>query len=345
MVSIADVASLAGVSPTTVSHALSGKRKVSPAVQARVRAAVEELGYTPGRSAQSLASGRTRILGLLVPDIGNTYFAELAQGVEQSATAGGYNVLLCTTGFDHERERHALEMIRSRAVDGVVYAAGSPPSTSELAQLLGDLPLVLVDEEIPGADATAFVSDNFEGGRLAAEHLAGLGHRNALVLEANGDLMSSTERVRGFTKAWATIGAPAPCIAGGGFTHEGGRAAIEPFIERFAKGELTALFAVNDLMALGAMDRLRAAGVETPGEVSIVGFDDIKPARYVNPRLTTIRQDVGGLGGSAVNALIAALDRDAPLDGRHHVYPVELIERESTAAPGTGAAHQRKEAR
>ncbi|WP_100444684.1 LacI family DNA-binding transcriptional regulator [Glycomyces xiaoerkulensis] len=337
MVSIADVATLAGVSPTTVSHALSGKRKVSADVRERVFAAVEELGYHPGRSAQSLASGRTRILGLIVPDIGNGYFAELAQGVEQTATVGGYNVLLCTTGFDHEREKQAFEMIRSRAVDGVVYAAGSPPSNSELARLLGDLPLVLVDEEVPGTDATAFISDNYEGGRNAAEHLLGLGHREVLVLQANADLISSRERVRGFTEAWAAAGAPEPRLASGGFTHEGGRAAIEPFVEAFANGDLSGVFAANDLMALGAIDRLNSAEVETPRDVSVVGFDDIVPARYVRPRLTTIRQDVAGLGGSAVQALVAALDQDIRLDGRRHVYPVELIVRDSTAAPRTAS--------
>lgn len=335
MVSIADVAALAGVSTTTVSHALSGKRKVGAEVQARVLAAVKELGYTPGRSAQSLASGRTRILGLIVPDIGNGYFAELAQGVEQSATLRGHNVLLCTTGFDHEREKHALEMIRSRAVDGVVYAAGAPPSNSELARLLGNLPLVLVDEEVPGAEATAFVSDNRGGGRLAAEHLLDLGHRDVLVLEANADLVSSRDRIRGFTEVWAAAGAPAPRVASGGFTHEGGQAAVEPHSAAFVAGELTALFAANDLMALGAVDHLTSVGVEIPGDVSVVGFDDIIPTRYARPRLTTIRQDVAELGRAAVAALVAALDQSGELDGERRAYPVELIVRDSTSAPRT----------
>lgn len=332
VVSIADVASLAGVSPTTVSHALSGKRPVSSVVHERVMAAMDQLGYTPSRAAQSLASGRTRVVGLVVPDIGSAYFAELAKGVERAAVDAGYNVLLCTTGFDHEREVHALEMIRSRAVDGVIYAAGAPPTGSELTRLLGGLPLVLVDEEIPGASATVFASDNEAGGRLSAEHLLALGHRRAVILEANAGLVSSESRVRGFTQAWATGGGEQPAIAVGGFTDEGGRNAIRPLLSEIRSGEYTAIFAVNDLMALGAAETISTSGISIPSAISIVGFDDILAARYAQPPLTTVRQSVSMLGGSATEALLSALESTTPLDGRRHILPVELVVRASTTA-------------
>lgn len=332
MVSIADVAAAAGVSPTTVSHALSGKRRVSPEVRERVHQAMRQLGYTPRRSAQSLASGRTRVIGLIVPDIGNAYFAALAQGVERSTVDRGYNVLLCTTGFDHAREVHALEMIRSRAVDGVVYAAGAPPTTSELTRLLGDLPLVLVDEEIPEASATLFVSDNEAGGRLAAEHLLGLGHRSAVVLQANAELVSSRSRVQGFTAAWTAGGGDPVTVVEGGFTDEGGHAAVVPLVPWLADGGATAVFAVNDLMALGATEALWSAGLSVPEDISVVGFDDIVPVRYARPSLTTVRQDVALLGVSAGTALVSALEGTAPLTGGRHVLPVDLVVRRSTTA-------------
>lgn len=335
MVSIADVAALAGVSPTTVSHTLSGKRRVSEAVRTRVEAAMRELGYVPSRTAQNLASGRTHVLGLVVPDIGNGYFAELAKGVERAAIERRYNVILCTTGFEHSRELAYLQMIRSRAVDGVIYAAGSPPSTSELTDALGDLPLVLVDEEVPGAEATAFLSDNADGGRLAAEYLLGLGHRGALVLAGGDDLESSRRRVDGFRTSWAAGGGRPPAVAGGGFTEGGGRAAVAAYLPRLRDGSLTAVFAANDLMALGAMDALYDAGLECPRDVSVMGFDDIGPARYTRPRLTTVRQDVVGLGSAAATALVDALEGESELDLGRHILPVALVARESTGPART----------
>ena len=340
MVSISDVATRAGVSVTTVSHTLSGKRKVSENVRERVQLAMTELGYVPRRSAQSLVSGRTRIIGLIVPDISNEFFAELTRGAEMAAVDRGYNVIICTTGFDHAREVHYLTMIRSRAVDGLVYAAGSPPSTSELGDILGDLPLVLVDEEVPGSDAPSFVSDNYEGGRLVAEHLLGLGHRRAAVLAADGALVSSDLRVRGFREAWIAAVGEAPEVFVGAFTAEGGRAAISPHVGRLVERDVTAVFAVNDLMALGAIDELESAGVAIPHDISIVGFDDITAGRYARPRLTTVHQHVAELGARAVSALVAQLDAPAgetlALSHERSVLPVTLTIRESTAPARRG---------
>lgn len=339
MVSIADVASRAGVSPTTVSHALSGKRKVSESVRDRVERAMQELGYVPSRTAQSLASGRTRIIGLIVPDISNEFFAELTRGVEMAAVDRGYNVILCTTGFDHAREVHYLTMIRSRAVDGLVYAAGSPPTNSELGDILGNLPLVLVDEEVPGSDAPSFVSDNLTGGRMLAEHLLSLGHRRAVVLAAEGDLVSSDQRVRGFREAWTAAGAEAPPVHTGSFTAEGGRSAIAPHISSLLADDVTAVFAANDLMALGAIEELEQHGVAIPTDLSVVGFDDITAGRFARPRLTTVRQNVAELGARAIEALVAQLDDAAyapSAPAERTVLPVTLTVRESSAPARRG---------
>lgn len=332
MVSISDVAAEAGVSPTSVSHTLSGKRKVSPAVKARVEAAMKSLGYVPSRSAQNLALGSTRILALVVPDIGNSYFAELAKGVEAAAVDRGYNVILCTTGFDHAREVQYLQMIRSRAVDGIVYAAGAPPTDSELVELLGDMPLVFVDEEIEGTVFTSVVSDNEAGGTKAAEHLLELGHRSALVIDVSGDPATSVRRVRGFRETWLKGGGSEPRTAHAGYTEEEGRAAVAPHVEAIRAGDITAVFALNDLMALGVINQLRAEGISVPEQVSVVGFDDIAAGKYSNPALTTIRQPVLELGTSATARLIDALESGSELTGQQQIFPVDLIVRESTAA-------------
>ncbi|MGV8852435.1 MAG: LacI family DNA-binding transcriptional regulator [Rhodoglobus sp.] len=331
VVSIADVAQRAGVSPTTVSHALSGKRKVSEGVRTRVLTAMEELQYVPSRLAQNLALGTTRILALVVPDIGNGYFAELAKGVESTAFDRGYNVMLCTTGFDHAREIRYLEMIDSRAVDGIIYAAGAPPTDDELRQLLGSLPLVFVDEEIAGTQFTAVVSDNEEGGRIAAEHLLALGHRSALMISVDGDPVSSTRRSRGFLAAWTAAGGRCEESHDGDFTEHSGELVADHYASALASGEITAVFAHNDLMAVGAINSLRNHGVDVPGAVSVVGFDDIPAVRYSFPALTTIRQDVLALGATATTAIIDSLESTTPLDGRQMRLPVELVPRASTS--------------
>ncbi|WP_162918844.1 LacI family DNA-binding transcriptional regulator [Taklimakanibacter deserti] len=331
VVSIADVAAAAGVSPTTVSHALSGKRKVSPDIVRRVREAMDRLGYQPSRTAQNLARGTTRILAIVVPDIGNSYFAELAKGVEAAAVERGYNVILCTTGFDHEREMQYLQMIKSRAVDGIIYSAGAPPTNSELHRLLGDVPLVFVDEEIVGTDFTSVVSDSENGAKLVARHLLDLGHRSALLLDIQGNGATSIRRVGGFRAAWRAGGGGDFPIVKSDLTEQGGRAAVIPYIEAMRTGEITAIFALNDFMAIGAINQLRKAGIDVPRSVSVVGFDDVSAGAYSYPPLTTIRQNVLGLGAAATAALIDSLDDRKPLSGEQVVLPVELVIRESTS--------------
>lgn len=329
MVSIADVAQAAGVSPTTVSHALSGKRKVSPDIVSRVREAMDRLGYQPSRTAQNLARGTTRILAVAVPDIGNSYFAELAKGVEATAIARGYNVILCTTGFDLEKEMQYLEMIRSRAVDGIVYSAGSPPTNSEVHRVLGDMPLVFVDEEIVGTDFPSVVSDNDKGARLVARHLLDLGHRSALLLVMPGNNATSIRRLEGFRDVWGQAGAEF-AIVKSDLTEQGGRKAVLPHIEALRSGEITTIFALNDFMAIGAINQLRKEGIDVPGQVSVVGFDDVSAGSYCYPPLTTVRQNVLGLGVAATTALIDSLEGVKPLTGEQVVLPVELVIREST---------------
>jgi LacI family transcriptional regulator len=327
---------LAGVSPTTVSHALSGQRPVSAATRRRVQDAMEQVGYSPRRAAQNLAMGSTRLLGLIVPDISNGFFAELAKGVEEAAIEAGYNVLLCNSAFNHERELLYLETIRSRAVDGVVYAAGSPTSHREMVDSLGSIPVVLVDEDVLGSSACSFVSDNAEGGRLAAEHLIGLGHTRAIVVSTTG-LGSSDDRAHGFATAWQSHGLAGPVVVDGDFTYDGGYAAMAAALGSESDRHFSAVFATNDLMALGVISWLLDAGLDVPGDISVVGFDDIEIAGIIRPGLTTVKQDVRLLGVRAAGALIAALAAGQSPPPTRHVQSVELIVR------GTTSRHVTKE--
>ncbi|KRC58557.1 hypothetical protein ASE14_18475 [Agromyces sp. Root81] len=330
MVSISDVARLAGVSPTTVSHALSGKRAVSDEVREKVHRAMNEIGYVPTRSAQNLALGSTRILALVVPDIGIEYFAELAKSVEHAAMERGYNLMLATTTFESEREARYIEMIKSRAVDGIVYAAGALLEDHERDALGSGLPLVLVDEEVAGVDLPTFVSDNEEGGRLAAEHLAMLGHRRALFFGADHSPVTGLRRSAGFVKSWSAVDGTTVHDLTGDFTEPSGRAMVARHAHRFTSGEITAVFAYNDLMAIGVMNGLRALGLSVPDDVSVIGFDDSYAGTYCWPTLTTLRQDVVGMGSMAVNTLIDSLESKERLTPTSTFLPVGLVVREST---------------
>ena len=331
MVSIADVARLAGVSPTTVSHAISGKRKLSETLRDKVEQAMAELDYVPTRAAQNLALGRTGIIALVVPDIAIEYFAELAKSVESTAVARGYNVMLATTGFDAEREASYLEMIASRAVDGIVFASGVARAPRTQRALTGGIPVVLVDEEIEGMELRTVISDNEAGGRLAAEHLLRLGHRAALEIHGVSSPVTSVRRSRGFATVWSDEGGAITSTAGD-YSATSGRKAVEDHLAAFESGEITAVFAHNDVMALGAIDGLRAHGLRVPRDVSVIGFDDVSPGRYSYPALTTVRQDVRSLGTRAATDLLDALESDEALKLDRTVVPVELIVRGSTKA-------------
>lgn len=326
--SISGVAALAGVSRTTVSHVLSGNRPVGKETAERVRQAMTALGYVPSRSAQSLSLGVTHSLGLLVPDIGNGFFAEVAKGAEQAAIERGYNVLLCNTGWDFERELFYLETLKSRAVDGIVYAAGAPTKNSELAGLLPGLPVVAVDEELGDVAASTVVSDNSAGGRIAAGHLAGLGHRRALVVGVNPRLASALQRAEGFSAAWKRRRGAQVRVVSGSFEEASGFEAVHDHLDELVTGAVTAVFAVNDAVAFGALHALREAGIDVPWDCSLVGFDDTYAAQHLTPGLTTVRQDAVGLGRAAAQTVLDALG-GAQVPERQ-IFEVSLVVRGTT---------------
>jgi len=339
-VPISDVAKCAGVSRTTVSHVLSGKRPVSKAVTERVQRAMRELGYVPSRAAQSLASGTTHTLGLLVPDLRNGFFAELVLGAEHAAIERGFNVLLCSTGWNLERELFYLDTLRSRAVDGVIYASGVPDHESQLAEHLADLPSVAVDEDLGALPIATVVSNNRAGGRLVAEHLAGLGHTRAVVVGANKRLASSAERAAGFKAMWKSSTGQQARILPGSFEEQCGFSAAGELIDAVRGGEVTSVFALNDLIALGILRRFREEGITVPRDCSVVGFDDIAIARHTTPGLTTVRQDPFVMGSLAVKTLLDHLLNGGVSQPERQVLPVEFVERESTAPPARREAHQ-----
>ncbi|OAH13649.1 LacI family DNA-binding transcriptional regulator [Streptomyces jeddahensis] len=327
--SIKDVAAAARVSPTTVSHVLSGNRPVNEQTAARVRSVVNRLGYVPASLARSLQAGSTSVIGLMIPDISNTFFAELAKGAEDAAHDLGYGVILCNTEFDAEREDRYLGMIRSRFIDGMVYASGSPPSRRRLEALMGRFPIALADEEVDGLEgALIATADHEAGGRLVGEHLRELGHRRALMVTGPRELKSGVARAGGFVKAFQ--GHVTERV--GDFKEHSGYRLVS---ELLAAGDpdFTAVFAANDLMAFGALTALREAGLSVPGDVSVVGFDDIRAASLAHPSLTTVHQPAYDVGRTATAQLLQYVSRGEVPPASRHTLPVELKVRASTAPP------------
>ena len=289
-----------------------------------------ELGYVPSRTAQNLAHGTTRAVGLLVPDIANGFFADVAKGVEQTVIERGYSTVLCNTGWNFERELFYLEALKSHAVDGVVYAAGALAESSELTGVLAGLPVVAVDEELGDIPACTVVSDNAAGGRLVAEHLTDLGHQRALIIGVNRSLASAMQRVTGFTGTWLRRAGSQPGIADGSF-EEGycGYRTVREHLAEITSSQVTALFALNDLKQrwarCGRSPRLACRSRRTARR---------RLRRHLHrasrPGLTTVRQDAVGLG-SAPRKVLDILG-GSTIEPRR-VLDVELVERHTTAAP------------
>lgn len=314
------------MSETTVSHVLSGKRPVSTRTADRVRDAIATLGYVPHFAARTLPRGRAMVIAVVVPDVADPFFARLAAAVERAADAKGYLVVITSSIGRPERESRYLDLLRSRAVDGLVYVAGRPLGNEPITSRgLHDHPVVLADEWVPGLEELPLVTaDNVEGGRLAGEHLRALGHRDVAILTGPPELRTAQERLAGFTAVM-----PDAVVVAGDFTEAGGFQAARALLE--GSRPLTAIFASSDLMAYGVIAAAREAGLTVPRDLSVVGFDDIGPSSRIAPALTTVRQPIEAIGELAATTLIGILGGvpAAMLQMR----PVELVVRASSAAP------------
>jgi LacI family transcriptional regulator len=300
---IADVAARAGVSTATVSRVLSGLGGASAGTQQRVLEAARDLEYRPSEIARSLKRRSTQTLGLVITDIENPYFPELVRAVEDAARALGYTVLLCNAADDPEREAAYLDLLADRRVDGLIIASSSLGARHAEWLAAPPVPVVLVNTNAPDIDLPAIMSDNAGGGRLAMEHLLALGHRRFGYLmppPRNMDAPARLDGVRAALRA-AGLGTDVLALASGEPLVAGGEDAARAILE--AAPETSGFLAYNDLMAIGAIRALRAAGRSVPAMASVVGFDDVALATYVDPPLTTIAQRTEEMGRWAVARL------------------------------------------
>lgn len=338
MASISDVARLAGVSITTASRVLNpvaGYPIAAPTRQ-RVLAAAESLQYSPSAIARALVTQRSRIVGALVGDIVDPYFAEIVRGVEDVARRTGYLVVVCNTDRDPANERRYVAALRDYRADAVLFLGGQFASPDEQAQMERELVVarrqgtVLMGLLGDRGDLPRVDVDHGAGARQMVAYLVGLGHRRIGFICGPGAITTARERLAGFRDGMAAAGLPADLIAVGDFTFEGGSSAAAGLLD----ARPTALFAANDEMALGAMATAQALGRSVPEELSVVGFGDTHRARQATPGLTTVSIPRHEIGVQAMEMVVAALGpQKRPVASK--TIPSNLTIRDSAAhAPG-----------
>ncbi|RWU21242.1 LacI family transcriptional regulator [Pseudomonas alkylphenolica] len=330
MATIKDVAALAGISYTTVSHVLNKTRPVSEQVRIKVEAAIAELDYVPSAVARSLKARSTATIGLLVPNSVNPYFAELARGIEDGCERKGYCVILCNSDDDPQKQRSYLRVLLEKRIDGLIVA-----SVGEDADLRGSLasvrtPMVIVDRALEGVEADLVRIDHELGAYLATQHLLQLGHQAIAYIGGPASTSVAQLREAGYRRALGEAGVPVASewIVNSDFTSLGGYAAAAKLLEG---NRPTAIFAGNDMIGIGVLRAAAERNICVPSELSVIGFDDIQLSRYVFPALTTVGQSIRELGESAAALLLSRIAQ--PLQGapEQRIVAPKIVLRESTA--------------
>lgn len=339
-VTIADVAREAGVSKATVSRVLSGNyTHMRAATREKVERAIRDLSFRPSSVARSLTSKRTHTVGVIVSDVGNPFYPDVLRGVEDVGLENGYNAFVCSSNYDAQRGLTFIELLLDKAVDGVLImsSSASPEWIEALAQ--HDVPVVVLDwDHAQGARVSAISVDFVSGESEAAHYLYHLGHRHFAHVSGPLRLQTSRDRRDAFVNALLGLGVPAEQIAvvEGNMLIEGGRQAFRQLLMRAQRP--TAVFAANDLMAMGLLAEARAANFEVPRALSVVGLDDIWMASQTDPPLTTValpRYEIGSLAMNILMQMLQEADSGEP-NTQNVSVSTHLIVRESTGpAPDT----------
>ena len=336
MSSIKDVARLAQVSISTVSHVVNATRFVSDDARKRVENAIRELGYVPSAVARSLKSNSTKTLGMLIPNCTNPYFAEIVRSVEDHCFGAGYALMLCNTDDEPHRQSVYLQVLSERRVDGLIII--STGNDCELLALLEGLtiPAVLLDREIQHMQCDLVESANEQGAILATQHLLALGHHNIACIAGPDDLNASAQRILGWRKALAQAERPlntTDILLHGDFSSQSGFDAMQSLL--LLPQRPTAVLVCNDLMGLGALSAAHQAGVRIPQDMSLVGFDDIELAHFASPPLTTIAQPKQRMGSLAVDMLLERIQNKRSQTRQVLLQPTLVVRASTGPAPTT----------
>ena len=312
-INIKDIARIAQVSHTTVSRALNDKSRIRQETKEKILSIAKELGYRPNFIARSLVLKRTRTLGLVITNIANPFYTELAQGIEKTATKLGYSIILCSTQSDISTEKQYIEMLRSKGVDGIVFSSAHMEDPNIVALAEEEFPITLVNRRTYHPVVKEKVNyvgvDNILGGFLAVEHLIRLGHERIGVIGGSAESSVGLERLEGGKKALSTYGLEQrnDYFLEGNFLKKSGYERGKQFLKM---AELpTAIFAASDYMALGVCQAILEEGLRIPEDVALIGFNDIEFSSMQGIELTTIGQKKFEMGAIAVEMLVEKIEK------------------------------------
>ncbi|CAM4292963.1 LacI family transcriptional regulator [Paenibacillus endophyticus] len=327
---IYDIAREAGVSIATVSKVMNDKGKISAARRNQILSIMQRLQYQPSAIASALTGKHTYTLGLLIPDIANPFFAEVARAVEDRGHQFGYCVIICSTDNKDERIERYMTVLKQKQVDGIIIGTGLE-NHAMLEELRSIIPIVVIGREVTPLDVPTVVADDYRGGRLAAEHLLALGHVRMAVLAESLLISSSRDRLRGFQDAIEDAGYALPddSIIACGHVLEDSKARVVKLLR--GGNRPSGLFCFNDLLAVGALQAAKESNVHVPSELSVVSFDNTILASVTNPPLTSIAQPMNQLGEAAVDLLLRQFEHGDLVHQRVSLR-TELIVRQSTDA-------------
>lgn len=333
---IKDVAQATGYSIATVSLVINNKPVSIPrTTRDSILKAAEALHYRPNQLAVSMITKRSKVLGLIIPDNSNEFFAELSKSIERAARHAGYGLIYGNSANDSQRDLAYMKMFADRQVDGIILARSA-------ALLYGDdeksaaymqesaIPFITVDRAVPGSGVASVSADHFRGGYIATRHLLELGHRRIGAYTGSSDVASSNERLAGYRAALAEAGVPfcEEFVVEGNYQLGGERRALTKFLNQ----RVSAVFSFNDLMAFGLYREMRAAHLSVPGDLSIVGFDNVFFGDLVDPPLTTVSQPVAEMGACVVRTLLELIEHHTlGQEQQHQVFLPRLVVRGSTA--------------
>jgi LacI family transcriptional regulator len=327
-ITLKQIAAEAGVDVATVSRALNGSYGVRNTTRQRVLSLANRLNYVPNRLAKGLATGRSHTLAMVISDIRNPFFAEVARGAEDAAYQAGYELVLCNSDLNPAKQIRYVHALLEKRVEGILMNTVATLSRAEQDELSGaGLPIVLLNR--PPASIRGFstvLAENFQGGLLAGKYLLGCGHQVIVHLTGRREHGNLMERSKGFQKAVEGTSVALQIIRGPHGT-EGGYEMMKRLLSQ--RQDVTAVFAANDAIAFGAIRAIFEAGISVPDDISVVGFDDVELASIIRPPLTTIHQPKYEMGQAAVEILLRKAAQPGGWAPEHRLFEVKLVERQS----------------